>query len=218
MGPGTIRPYLAFLVDHRYAMAFVAAVIDSTGLPFPGRLALVAAGAFSASGPDTAWVILLAAAGAVVGDHALYLLGWLGGDKLLSLYCRWTMGSGRCIGKTRDYFRRFGALTILFGRFVAGVRIFAAALAGSGAIRYYQFFIFDALGALVWATAFVLPGYVFGNRAVALLERHGGITFLIVLGLAALASIVAYRVWKRRRHGGATIATAPRGRPAGAGR
>jgi membrane protein DedA with SNARE-associated domain len=204
MVPDAISPYLTFLVDHLYVVAFLVALIDSTGLPFPGRLLVVAAGAFSADAPDATWVILFAAAGAVIGDHALYLLGWLGGDKLLSLYCRWTMGSGRCLAKTRDYFHRFGAVTILIGRFVAGVRIFAAALAGSGAIRYHHFLVFDALGALVWATAFVLLGYLFGDVGVAIMERYG-VTLLIGVTLAGLGSIIAYRLLKRGRHGPATI-------------
>jgi membrane protein DedA with SNARE-associated domain len=204
MASEAVRPYLTFLVDHLYLVAFLVAVIDSSGLPFPGRLLVIAAGAFSAGAPDATWVILVAAAGAVIGDHALYLLGWLGGDKVLSLYCRWTMGSGRCLAKTRDYFHRFGAVTILIGRFVAGVRIFAAALAGSGAIRYHQFLVFDALGGLVWATAFVLLGYLFGDVGMAMMERYG-ITLLVTITLLGLGGIVAYRLLKRGRHGPATI-------------
>jgi membrane-associated protein len=211
MAPDAARPYMAFVVDHLYTAAFVVAVIDSTGLPFPGRVLLIAAGAFSAGAPDATWVVLFAAAGAVVGDHALYLLGWLGGDRFLSRLCRWTMASGQCIAKTRDYFQRFGAVTILIGRFVAGVRLFAAALAGSGAIRYYQFLVFEALGALVWAAALVLPGYVFGDLAVAMIERYGGIAVLSGLVLAALGGVIAYRLVERRRHGAATMAKGSQG-------
>jgi membrane protein DedA with SNARE-associated domain len=206
MGADAVRPHLGFLVDHLYAVAFVVAAIDSTGLPFPGRLLLIIAGAYSAGAPGATWVILFAAAGAVVGDHAPYLLGWLGGDGLLSFYCRWTMGSGGCIRKTQEYFRRFGALTILIGRFAAGVRIFAAALAGTGVIPYYQFLLFEILGAFVWAAALILLGYAFGDLAVGLIERYGGVALLTGLAVATLVGIVIVRLLKRRRHGPATVA------------
>jgi membrane protein DedA with SNARE-associated domain len=204
--PDTLAPYLAFFDRHLYAVAFIVGVIDATGLPFPGRFLLVVAGALSAAGSDTTWVVLLAAAGSLVGDHVLYLLGWLGGDKVLSLYCRWTMGSARCVQKAEDYFRRFGGLTILIGRFVTGVRLFAAAMAGSGDIRYHRFVLFDAVGAILWASCFVLLGHFLGARAARVLEPFAdaalGVGALLAL---AVVGFVAYRLWKRRRDGPAVM-------------
>jgi len=146
-------------------------------------------------------MVALAAAGALVGDHTLYVLGWLGGDRVLRLYCRWTLGSAHCIRKAQDYFRRFGGATIVIGRFVAGVRIFAAALAGSGGLPYERFLLFDVLGALLWATVCVLPGYLLGPRATRILEQFGDVVLLVGLVLAlGGAGVIAFRVWKRRRH------------------
>jgi membrane protein DedA with SNARE-associated domain len=202
-----IAPYLAFVTAHIYAFAFVVAMIDASGLPFPGRLLLIVAGTLSVTDATTTWVVVMATAGTVVGDHALYLLGRLGGAKLLDLYCRWTMGSGHCVRRAHDYFRRFGGLTIVIGRFVAGVRLFASVLAGSGAIPYHRFLLFDVLGALLWAAAFVLFGYFLGGQAIRLMERYGGTT-LVAGGVVVLviAGIVVYRLWRRRRHGTAAVA------------
>jgi membrane protein DedA with SNARE-associated domain len=201
-----IGPYLSFFATHRHAVVFLSAAIDSTGLPFPGRVILVIAGAVATDVVDMTWMVLLAAMGALVGDHTLYLLGWLGGDRVLRLYCRWTLGSAHCIRKAEDYFRRFGGATIVIGRFVAGVRIFAAALAGSGGITYQRFLLFDVLGALLWAAACVLPGYLLGPRATRVLEEFGDVVLLagLVLVLGGLA-VIAFRVWKRRRHKPATM-------------
>jgi membrane-associated protein len=148
--------------------------------------------------------VLCSAAGAVVGDHALYLLGRFGGDKILSLYCRWTMGSARCVRKAHDYFQRFGGLTIVIGRFVTGVRLYASALAGTGAIPYVRFLLWDVLGALVWSAVFVVVGHWLGGAAArALLSVGGGI--LIVVATVLPVGYVAYRLWRRRRHGPATM-------------
>jgi hypothetical protein len=71
MTPDTIAPYLAFFTDHLYAIVFVAATIDATGLPFTGRLLVITAGATAGGGLEATRVMLLAAAGALVGDHSL---------------------------------------------------------------------------------------------------------------------------------------------------
>jgi membrane protein DedA with SNARE-associated domain len=203
-----LTPYLAFFVAHVYAIVFVAAMIDATGLPFPGRFLIITAGAVASDPLDAVAVLLLAAAGALIGDHGLYLLGRLGGERALSLYCRWTMGSARCVEKARSYFRRFGGVTVVIGRFVTGVRLFAATLAGSGGLSLPQFFLYDAIGALAWATIFVTLGHVVGSRAAHMLDGYG----VVVLGIGALLvpagmAYVAYRLRRRRRHGPAALAS-----------
>jgi membrane protein DedA with SNARE-associated domain len=202
----TLAPYLTFFTNHLYAVAFFAALIDSLGVPFPGRFLLITAGAVSAGGPDATWTVMFAAAGHVVGDHVLYLIGWVGGDRILSLYCRWTLGSAHCVRKAERYFERWGGATIVIGRFVASVRLFAVTLAGSGGIRYPKFLALDILGALTGAATFVLLGYFFGAQASRIVERYGDVA-LVIAGLFALAagSFIAYRLWKRRRHGPAAM-------------
>jgi membrane protein DedA with SNARE-associated domain len=202
MSPDAIEPYL---VRHLYAVVFLATAIDSTGLPFPGRLLLVAAGALARGGAEVTKVVLVAAGGAMLGDHALYLAGRLGGRRLLAFSCRWTFASGRCASETRRYFQRWGPLTIVVGRFVAGVRLLATALAGSGAIPYWQFLLFDALGALIWTACFILLGYVFGARWRAVVERYGTVPIVVGLTVAGLGAVVLYRLYRRRRHGAAAV-------------
>lgn len=201
----SLAPYLAFFTDHLFVIVFIAAMIDATGIPFPGRLLIITAGALAADGPDTTRVVLLAAAGAVLGDHILYLLGRLGGDRVLSAYCRWTMGSSRCVEKARAYFRRFGGATIVIGRFMTGVRLFAATLAGSGGIRYVTFLAADTIGALLWAGIFVVLGHILGTQAGRALKPYANVVLVIGIGLALVPpALIAYRLWRRRRHGPAT--------------
>jgi membrane protein DedA with SNARE-associated domain len=202
----TLAPYLTFFTNHLYAVAFFAAAIDAVGLPFPGRFLLITAGAVSAGGPGATWTVMFAAAGHVVGDHVLYLIGWVGGDRILSLYCRWTLGSAHCLRKAEQYFERWGGATILIGRFVTGVRLFAVTLAGSGGVGYPTFLAFDILGALTGAAAFVLLGYFFGAQASQIVERYADVALVIaVLFVLAAGGFIAYRLWKRRRHGPAAM-------------
>jgi membrane protein DedA with SNARE-associated domain len=194
-----------------YLGLFLAALIDATGLPFPGRALLVAAGAATAR--DWGQVALMTAAGAlgaVVEDHLWYVAGRLGAaDRLTRLYCRLSLASGRCEARARSRFARFGPFAIVIGRFVAGVRLFAAPMAGGGAISYPRFLLFDLIGGVAWSGLFVTGGYALGAPARALIERHGwGVLIAVaVLTVAGPAAIVLVRLARRRRHGPAGAPT-----------
>lgn len=187
--------------QHLFALVFLASLIDATGLPFPGRAILVVAGVAATERHELALLILTSALGALSGDHLLYYAGMRGGGWLLLLYCRLTLGSARCVETTVAYFKRWGAPALLVGRFSAGVRLFAAVLAGSGHISYRAFLTFDAAGTLVYATLWIVLGALFG---AAILDRAGGAArLLLLLAPATVLAILAYRLWRRRRYGAA---------------
>jgi membrane protein DedA with SNARE-associated domain len=186
----------------------MATFIDATGLPFPGRLLLVAAGASAADPARAAALTVAGAVGALAGDHLWYVTGRLGGRRLLRAYCSLSLGSGRCVSRAHELFGRFGPLTIIVGRFVAGVRIFAAPMAGTGVISYYQYLLFDAVGALVWAGVFVGLGYLLGDQWRGALERFGPgpvIGAAVAVIVLAAGTTTAMRLLRRRRHGPARL-------------
>jgi membrane protein DedA with SNARE-associated domain len=200
----------AFLLDRRlvHVGIFLAALIDATGLPFPGRVALITAGAMA--GRDWGQVATLVAAGAlgaVAGDHIWYVAGRLGaGDRLTALYCKLSLASGRCERRARDRFERFGPLAIVIGRFAAGVRILATP-AASRAISYPRYLLFEVVGALTWSATSVVLGWLLGAQWRALMARYGvGTIFLVVvlITIAGVAAIVAVRLIRVRRHGPAS--------------
>ena len=200
----------AFLLDRRlvHVGIFLAALIDATGLPFPGRVVLITAGAMA--GRDWGHVATLVAAGAlgaVAGDHIWYVAGRLGaGDRLTALYCKLSLASGRCERRARDRFERFGPLAIVIGRFVAGVRILATP-ATSRDIAYPRYLLFEVLGALTWSATFVVLGWLLGAQWRALMARYGVGTILLLvvaITIAGAVAIVAVRLIRVRRHGPAS--------------
>jgi membrane protein DedA with SNARE-associated domain len=195
-------------IRYGYAVVPLATIIDATGLPFPGRLLLIVAGAMSRGSADTFLIIVLGALGALIGDHVLYSAGRLGKHKVLSLFCRVTLGSGRCIEKTQSIFQRYGAPSVILGRFFAGIRLFAAPLAGSGAIPYWKFLTYDVVGALLWSGGFVMLGHILGDQWAALVDRWGGGTVTVgvtLLMLGAFGATFLARLRRRGRHGAASL-------------
>ena len=196
------RPFLGWLVAHTYVVVFLATVVDATGVPFPGRILLVAAGAFAATG-DVALlpVVLLGAAGAMVGDHLWYLAGALGAERVLAIHRRLWVGSRRGVAAARTRDRPLGLFTIVGGRFVAGIRILALPLAAARGLRYPMFLLYDAVGALAWSATFAGLGYAVGDRWRVVVDRLGGpVLVASLLVTTAVATAVLLRRWRRARY------------------
>jgi membrane protein DedA with SNARE-associated domain len=194
---------MAWLSAHTYAVVFLATLIDATAIPFPGRIILAAAGAFAAAGERSATMVIVAGtAGVVVTDHILYFVGPLGGDRLLRLYCRLTFSKPDCVRRTTDWFKRFGALVIVVGRFVAVVRILTWPLVRGHGVGYPTFLALDLVAALAWTSIWVGLGWLLGDRwANASAEaRWVG----VALGIAGALTFLGFQIWRRLRQRPAT--------------
>jgi len=196
-----------FFIRYGYAILILGIALENVGLPLPGEVFLFAAGLLASTGSFKLFVVIaLGTAGAVVGDSLGYLLGRLGGDRLPRLYCRMTLGSAQCIQKAHEYFtRRGGGLTIVFARFVVGIRAFAAPMAGATGMAYPHFLVYDALGALLWATLTATAGYFFGSHWERLLVGYRWSYGFILVGVLLVAlGYVLVKSLRRRRYGSAT--------------
>jgi len=209
---------LDFARDHAYAGLFLVALVDALGVPFTGRLLLIGAGALAAArGLNLGGLTLAATLGALVGDHAWYLAGRYGGDRLLDVYCHLSRRRNRCVVRARDLIRRFGGLAFVIGRFVAGVKMLAAPVAPAAGIGYARFLVYDTGGALVWAGSFLLLGYLLGAHAPELMTR-AGVAGAIAIGVVVTAicavAVVIINRFSRSARGRPRPARGRRRRPA----
>ena len=193
-------PFLGLVAGHVYLAVFVTNAVDAVGIPCPGRIVLILAGAFLSSTTQLGLAIVAGAAGALLGDHGLFLAGRRGGGTLLALYCRLTLGSERCVEDTVKYFRRFGPSAVVLGRFSTGVRLFAAILSGCGHLDYRRFVALDVVGSIVYAVLWVSLGHLFGDHVLAALAWLARRRALVLILPVAVIAIVAYRLWRRRRY------------------
>jgi membrane protein DedA with SNARE-associated domain len=130
-------------------------------------------------------VILIAATAAIVGDNLGYVIGRQGLRRIVT-------GEGRLAHRSQDqiargevFFARHGGKTVFFGRFLPVLRVTASWLAGAHLMHWRRFFVFNAAGGIIWATAISLLGYLIGQSAegpVGLLS--GLIASAVVLAVA----------------------------------
>ena len=184
-----------FVAAYGYVAVFVIVALESAGIPMPGETALVSAAIFAGQGTLNIWALIAcAAAAAILGDNGGYWVGREYGFPLIYRYGAYVhLDEGKL--KLGQYlFQLHGGKIVFFGRFVALLRAFAAFLAGVNRLEWKRFFVFNALGGIVWASIFGLGGYFLG-RAFEHYARPVGIVALVAALIGALAAsrFIAHR-------------------------
>jgi membrane protein DedA with SNARE-associated domain len=191
-------------VDHLievagYPLLFVLVMAESSGVPIPGETALITAAVLASRGKlQIEWVIVLAAAGAIVGDNIGYVIGRKGGRWLLERPGRFYRQRREVLSTGEPFFERHGPKAVYFGRFVLGLRVWASWLAGATRMHWRSFVFWNALGGISWATAIGLLAYFLGNSAGNAIETFG-IYGLVAAALALVSFIVLHRRARRAR-------------------
>jgi membrane protein DedA with SNARE-associated domain len=187
----------SLLGSYGYLVLFLLVGVESLGVPLPGETALLTAAALAALGHfSIAFVIGIAAAGAIIGDNTGYWIGRRGGLALVRRYGRPLRVNEAKLARVRRFFDRHGPKAVFLGRFVALLRTWAAVLAGVGHMRYGTFTFYNALGGIVWAAGVGALGYLFG-RNLPLVERHLREASWALAALAVVAMLVF--VFRRKR-------------------
>jgi len=174
--------------------AFIA--VETMGVPLPGETALIAMAILASQGHfSIELVILAAAAGAIFGDNVGFYIGRRYGRRLLA----WEGGPfpghrRRLLELGEPFFARHGPKAVFLGRWIAGLRITAAWLAGSVRMSWPIFTFYNALGGICWALSVGLVSYYLGHSAETIFRTAG----VAGLGAAALLGVVAYAIHRLR--------------------
>ena len=168
---------------------FVLVGLESSGIPLPGETALVTAGVLASRGHfEIEWVIVVAAAGAIVGDNVGYWIGRKGGRRLLDQW-EWTRRiRDRLVPPAERFFARHGGKTIFIARFVAVLRVIGAWVAGISRMHWWKFLLWNAAGGICWAILVGLVAFYLGHAAADAIQRWG----LIGGGIAAAIAVLFF--------------------------
>jgi membrane protein DedA with SNARE-associated domain len=188
------------LTDYGLVLLFALVAMESAGIPLPGETAVITAAVLAR--PEhhrysLVWVIVVAAAAAIVGDNIGYWLGRVGGRKLIDRWEFTARYARKALPPSERFFEKHGAKTVFFARFIAVLRVTAAWLAGISEMTWWRFLAWNAAGGIVWATGVSLLAY-WAGKAVAEAVGHYGLYGVIVLLVLGAIAFVAFHIWRKR--------------------
>jgi membrane-associated protein len=204
--------FLVDLASGRYALddlirwggyaVLVAIVFTETGLLvgffLPGDSLLITAGLVAASGGlDIWWLNVLLIIAAILGDSTGYAIGARLGPRLFTRE-RSLLFNPRHVERTRQFYARHGAKTIVIARFVPIIRTFAPVVAGVGQMTYRRFVFYNIAGGMGWVISMTWAGYLLG-RVIPDLDRYIHLVVAIVIVLSVIPIGIEIARERRKR-------------------
>lgn len=181
---------LTQIINYGAPIIGLTVFLGALGVPVPGTLTVIVAGAFSSQGilswPLTALIGLTCV---VLGDSLSYGMGYYASKSLLKRFSAapaWIQAEG--------YFQRWGGMSVFLSRFlITTIAVPVNLLAGTGDFPYKRFILFDIAGETIWVLGFGGLGYLFSNEWEVVedfLSNFGGLTLgVAVLGLGIWLAI-----------------------------
>jgi membrane protein DedA with SNARE-associated domain len=181
--------FAQLVAQHGYAVTFAGALIE-------GETVLALAGLAAHRGYLHFPLLLgLAAMGSFLGDQAYFLIGRRFGKRLLARYPRFKPA----VRRVDTLLVRYAGASVIAVRFLYGLRTLGPIAIGMTRLRWRTFVLFNALGAILWSSCWLVIGYLLGEVVQVLLGELRHVEAWLFAGVAGAAlAIVAYLHWRRR--------------------
>ena len=203
LGPEWMDPqWLLQRFGSQFFWVSAAIVFVECGLLFPilpGDSLLFAVGLFIAEGSikiNIALACLVLTLVAFAGNVVGYEIGRALGAPLYEREGRFL--KKKYFDQTHEFFEHHGAKALVLGRFVPIVRTFITVVAGVGRMDRRHFFLWSAVGSVLWASGLTLVGYSLG-QAFPVLKDHLEAAILAIV-LVSVVPMVIEVVRARRGH------------------
>lgn len=171
------------LGNWNYLVAFASACIESLpiiGTAVPGMNVMILVGGFWAR-DHFFLTVLLAILGAMLGNYLGYWLGKELGKELIEKYGDW-FGVGQTEEKIlTKQLEKNGFWYITLGKFHNFTRSFVPFIAGTAGMLERNFWLYNTIGSIIWATSINLLGVFFIGNYQTILDNLGTIMFVIII-------------------------------------
>jgi len=180
-----------------YPVVFALIAIETMGIPVPGETALIAAALLAHDGQmDIVVLIVIASLAAIVGDNIGFAIGRKGGRRVFAAPGPLHEHRLRVLEYGEPFVAKHGPKAVFLGRWISGLRIASAWLAGINQMSWPTFLFWNALGGIAWATSIALGIYLLGNIAEKVISTAGPVAAALTVVL-----LIGFFVWRRKRAG-----------------
>jgi membrane protein DedA with SNARE-associated domain len=189
----SLNRLLDLFETYGYFVIFVPVLLETAGLPLPGETILLLSGVAASNGRIDPWAaIAVGSAAAIIGDNIGYAIGRYGGRRVVMRLAHvGRIESSLAWGER--FFERHGGKTVFVARWIFGLRIFGAWIAGMVHMPWRIFVLWNAAGGITWCCTVIGLGYFFGH-SLHVIEKVlgvGGVVAVVTIAVVAL-------VWWRR--------------------
>lgn len=182
------------------ALGFIT-FLSCIAVPIPASLAMLAAGAFAASGDLTLVSIWVAALiGAVLGDFTGFGIAWVGGRHAEGWIAR-NRSRTAIYQRAATWVARRGALAVFLSRWlVSALGPYVNMLAGVTRMSPPRFVLAILTGETVWVSLYIGVGYSAGGQLEQIAATLGNVSGLIAsVALAVGLGWIMVRRGQRKR-------------------
>ncbi len=167
------------------------------GFFLPGDSLLFTAGLFASQGMFNIYILnLLLIPAAIIGDAVGYYIGKKSGE---ALYAREDSRffKKKYLLQTKEFYEKYGGITIVLARFMPFARTFAPVVAGIGMMKYKNFAFYNFTGGILWVTSMTWLGYLLGATVPAV-AKNLELTIILIIFISILPGIIKYIQVKRK--------------------
>ncbi|WP_121641080.1 DedA family protein [Virgibacillus sp. Bac330] len=175
----------SFIVHYGYIGMYIVLILGIVGMPFPDEVLLTYVGYHVSLGNMSLnLAIFIAILGSISGISISYFLGqWLGVPFIKRFGPKLRIKEKQ-IDWVRNHFNKHGATFLIFGYFIPGIRHVTAYVAGFSKYHYFRFAVFAYIGAIFWASTFIILGNILGDQweyITTFFSQASKIMWLIIL-------------------------------------
>ena len=151
-----------YVAAYGAAAIFVVVYLESFGAPLPGETGVIAAALLAERGDLSIVAVFLAVfCGAVLGDTTGYLIGRVGGRRLLVRYGPYVKLTPQRLAAIEAQMPHKGFYLVMIARFLPVLRQLNGLIAGSVNMPWHRFIVAQMIGALAWTSVYALGPYFF---------------------------------------------------------
>jgi len=193
-----VRPYVD---QYGYIILFFGVMLENASLPVPGETILIIASFYSHSSEgqvhlNLGYVIGIATVGCILGDNISFYVGRRVGRPFIHKYGKYFFITEHRLTYVEHFFQRHGDKTIFLQRWITGVRVIGALVAGTTKMPWSRFLIFNCLGAVTWVVTISLLTYLFAVNLPVLLKilSRSGWTLLTLVVILVVVFYLKHRI------------------------
>lgn len=192
---------MGFLEQFAYGGLVAVLLAAGLGVPIPEDIPLMIGGLLSARGITDAYLVFAFAYVAILGgDYLIFSMGRRLGPAALQKPWAQKLLTHKRQRQLRRHFLKYGPLTIVAARHMAGLRAPCFLMAGVAGMSPWKFLLADGFGACLSVPLFIWLGYKFGENLDSILESMDEAKHIIaVVAVVAIVVFTVVKVLRTRR-------------------